>query len=225
MILRRLALLVLASLTLSPKANAQPDPRVRSVSYVADQVVPLPVAAGYQLMVSFETGEQIDTIAVGDATGWKVDANKRGDFLFVKMASGAQQTNMTVVTTVRVYQFLLVPVPDNLDSALFAVRFTYPGIARQDAVRDRVRYRFVVSGPAALRPASIVEDGERTILRWPGKIPLPATYRIDDDAGETLANGVIENGAMVIDGIPRTLVFRLGKQVARAIRKPLARDR
>ena len=119
----------------------------------------------------------------------------------------------------------MIPVTESLDSALFAVRFTYPNAVQSDVARERVRYRFVASGPKALRPASINEDGERTILRWPDKVPLPATYRIDDDAGETLANGVIENGAMVIDGIPHTLVFRLGKQVARATRKPLGRVR
>jgi type IV secretion system protein VirB9 len=222
---RRGLMLAMLALALAGPAIAQSDPRVRIIGYVADQVVSLPVAAGYQLMVSFETGEQIDTIAVGDVTGWKVDANKRGDFLFVKMAPGAQQTNMSVVTTERVYQFLLVPVPDNLDNALFAVRFSYPLSADSPVTRDRVRYRFSLSGPSALRPSSIVEDGERVTMRWPDKMPLPAVYRIDDTGGETLANGIVENGAMIIDGIPQVLLFRLGNQSARAVRRPSERAR
>jgi type IV secretion system protein VirB9 len=213
-------LLVLTGLQ-SGMAAAQGDPRVRIVPYVGDQVVPLPVAAGYQLMVSFEAGEQIDTIAIGDAAGWKVDANKRGDFMFIKIAAGAQQTNVSVITNKRVYQFLLVPQPVDVDAALFALRFTYSDQTKMGASRAETRYRFTLSGSSVLRPASITEDGERTFLRWPDNVPLPAMYRIDDNGGQVLANSVVEGGAVVIDGIPRALVFRLGNQSARAMRKPV----
>lgn len=212
------ALLLIASVA-SAQGHPAPDPRLRTLPYSPDQVVNLPVATGYQLMVGFAADEQVDTIAIGDGAGWRVDANKRGDFLFVKLTGQAQSTNMTVVTNARVYQFLLVPIATNLDEALFAVRFTYADQGGPAIARRRVRYRFDLSGPVALRPSSIVEDGERTYLRWPDKAPLPAMYRVDDEGIETLANSTIESGAVVIDGVPARLIFRLDRAIATATRK------
>ncbi len=213
------AALALFATSAAAQMPAASDPRLRTVPYTPDRVVPLPVAAGYQLMVGFAPDEQVDTIAIGDAAGWKVDANKRGDFLFVKLASGAQATNMTVVTNARVYHFMLVPVLDNLDNAAFAVRFIYSGDDGAAVARRRVRYRFDLSGPVPLRPATIVEDGERTILRWPDKAALPAMYRVDDEGIETLANSSIEGANVVIDGVPAKLIFRLDRRTATAVRK------
>jgi len=206
--------------------NATPGPgdrRLQTIVYSPEQVVQLPVADGFQLMVSFAAGERIETIAVGDASGWQVNANKRGDYFFVKSSGMARQTNLTVVTDARAYHFILNPVQNDIGSAAFAVRFVYPDLATSaTAPTAQVRYRYVQQGARALRPSKIVEDGVRTILTWPKNVPFPATYRVDDDGGETLANSVIENGNVVLDGVPQKLIFRLDQLTATAIRKPLA---
>jgi type IV secretion system protein VirB9 len=210
---------VLAQLNSTPGPG---DRRLQTIVYSPEQVVQLPVAEGYQLMVSFAAGERIETIAVGDSSGWQVNANKRGDYFFVKSSGTARQTNLTVVTDARAYHFILNPVLNDIGSAAFAVRFVYPDlVASASAASAQVRYRYVVQGAKALRPSKIVEDGVRTVISWPKNVPFPATYRIDDDGGETLANSVIENGNVVLDGVPQKLIFRLDQQTATAVRKPL----
>ncbi len=205
--------------------NATPGPgdrRLQTIVYSPEQVVQLPVANGYQLMVSFASEERIETIAVGDASGWQVTANKRGDYLFIKSSGAARQTNLTVVTDARAYHFILLPLIEDVGNAAFAVRFVYPDLATSaSAASAQVRYRYVLQGARALRPSKIVEDGVRTTLTWPKNVPFPATYRVDDDGGETLANSIVEGGNVVLDGVPLKLIFRLDQLTATAVRRPI----
>jgi type IV secretion system protein VirB9 len=94
----RFAPLLLLLLAHGAQAQIRPspgggDPRLQTVPYDANQVVQLPVATGYQLMVAFDAGEHIETMAVGDSAGWQVSANKRGDFMFVKSWRTAPQSD------------------------------------------------------------------------------------------------------------------------------------
>jgi type IV secretion system protein VirB9 len=221
---RRLAFALLAALVAAPaSAQVQPqaaagDPRDQVVAYDPNQIVQLQGAPGYQLTVEFAPDELIENVAVGDASAWQVTPNRRGDHLFVKPIQYGVSTNMTVITTVRVYLFELV---SGGGSAAFRVRFSYPGeltetAAAEETPQEEGRYR--LSGTRSLRPSRISDDGIHTYVEWPQDRDIPAVYAIDARGRESLVNGAMREGIFVIDSVARQLVFRIDDHVARATR-------
>jgi type IV secretion system protein VirB9 len=206
-------------------ALAQPaagQSRVETVEWHPDQVVPLQVAAGYQLMVEFAADEHIQSVAVGDSGAWQVTPNRTGDRVFVKPLQGGLSTNLTVVTSARTYTFELSPLSGPSTDMPYVVRFSYPAA---DATAEaepagNVAGRYRLSGAHALRPSRISDDGVHTYIEWPREAALPAVYSIDERGQESLVNGMMRDDLFVIDAVVRRLVFRIDRDVARAERVP-----
>ncbi|MDP5278250.1 TrbG/VirB9 family P-type conjugative transfer protein [Sphingomonas sp. DG1-23] len=195
--------------------------RVRNVDYVADQVVRIEAAAGYQLMLELAPDESIENVAVGDSGAWQVTANKRGNRLFIKPIQAGITTNMVVITDVRLYSFELVPLPGPQPDTAYSVRFRYPapgssGAPSKDAEPTAGRYK--MGGDASLRPSGMHDDGVHTYIEWPEDRALPAIYAVDANGKEMLVNGMMRDGRMVIDSIQERLVFRVDKHRATAVR-------
>lgn len=223
----RLIVLLLALLTpmaagaqVTPKPGAG-DPRVQTVEYNAEQVVLLQVAPGYQMSVEFAPDERIENVALGDSGAWQATPNKRGDRLFLKPVQSGISTNMVVVTDARTYAFELRPLFGATDMA-YTVRFTYPGTPEAEgidaAAAGTPRGRYRLTGDASIRPSGIDDDGNKTYIEWAPSATLPAVYSVDVKGNESLVNGNMRDGIFVIDTVTPRLVFRLDKQVARAVR-------
>jgi type IV secretion system protein VirB9 len=191
------------------------DPRLQTVVYDPDQVVQLTLEPGYQLLVSFEPGEAIETIAVGDSGGWSVAANKRGDSLFIKALRGGGASNLTVVSDARTYNFELVAGGGG--EVAYSVRFVYPTNAEPVSVGETrtLALAYRLSGAKALRPKNIAIESDRILLDFAEGAPLPAMYRREADGAETLINGEMREGRFVVEGVPEQIVFRLDR--ARAV--------
>jgi len=224
----RLLLLVTLSLWAAPlAAQVQPragsgDPRIQTVDYDREQVVQLQAAPGYQLTVELGPDEQIENVAVGDSAAWQVTPNRRGDHLFVKPIQAGVSTNMTVVTSVRVYLFELVPLFGPSAEMAYTVRFRHPTEAGAQAVETETAQaeegRYRLSGARSLRPSRISDDGRHTYIEWPRDRSIPAVYAVDARGQESLVNGMMRDDLFVIDGVARRLVFRIDRHVARAAR-------
>ncbi|HET7316384.1 MAG TPA: TrbG/VirB9 family P-type conjugative transfer protein [Sphingomicrobium sp.] len=203
----------------------QGNPHLQTVSYDPDQIVVLEAAAGYQLTVALSPDEQIQNVAIGDGSAWQVNVNHAGDHLFIK-ANAPVPTNMTVITSVRVYNFDLDPVPSPMPDTPYNVQFTYPELAARASGAEyvdvsplrRARSRYKVSGDRMLRPDSVSNDGEHTYISWSRDKPIPAVYAIGATGEEMLANGGMRDDTYVVDGVPARLVFRIDEHEARAVR-------
>lgn len=220
-----LALIALfASLPASAQVMPRPgagDPRVQAVEYSADQVVLLQALPGYQIAIEFAPDEKIENVAVGDSGAWQATPNKRGDRLFIKPVQAGISTNMVVVTDARTYAFELRPHYGSSSDMAFTVRFTYPGTpdaSMTETAGNASRGRYRLTGDMAIRPSGIDDDGSRTYIEWPESATLPAVYSVDAKGNESLVNGNMRDGIFVIDSVVPRLVFRLDKQVARAVR-------
>lgn len=202
-----------------PQAPAGGDPRVQSVEYRADQVVSLDVAPGYQLMLEFAPDERIESVAVGDSAAWQVTPNRGGDRVFVKPLQSLP-SNLTVVTSARLYTFELNPLFGPSPEMAYVVRFTYPAVAAEtaDAGPATLAGRYRLSGARALRPSRISDDGNHTYIEWPRDRALPAVYALDERGQEELVNGMMRDDLYVIDAVVPRLVFRIDSDVARAER-------
>lgn len=142
-----LALAVLLTATaaqaeISPDRGAF-DARVRVVDYNAQNVVRLTTFYGVSTHVQFADGEVIEDIASGDDTAWKI-VPRSGNHLFIKPQATDADTNMTVVTNKRTYQFaLIVRSANRMDekawrdpNLIFSLSFRYPDDIRAQQLAD-----------------------------------------------------------------------------------------
>ncbi|MEY3201044.1 MAG: hypothetical protein RIR70_594 [Pseudomonadota bacterium] len=141
------------------------DPRVRIVDYNPLNVVRLATFYGVSTHVQFADGEVIRDVAVGDDQAWKIVP--RGNHLFIKPQARKADTNVTVITDKRTYQFALVvhqralsdPTAWADPNLIFSLKFNYPDeeSAKQAATANRaaVKSRLDAVGmrPAETRPA------------------------------------------------------------------------
>lgn len=203
-----------------PPLAAPANPRLQSIEYGPDQVFTVRAAPGYQITVELAPDERIENVAVGDSGAWQVTANRRGDRLFVKALRSDVSTNMTVVTDARLYSFELVPLPGPQSDMAYALRFRYPSpvAAAADTAGGVEQGRYKMRGAKALIPSGMHDDGVHTYIEWPVGRTLPAIYAVNDQGKETLVNGMMRDGRMVIDSIQAKLVFRIDNHSATAQR-------
>jgi len=223
---RRLVLLALALAASAPAAaqiRPQPgagDPRIQVIDYDPNQVIQIQAAPGYQVTLEFGSDEQIQNVAVGDSGAWQVSANRAGGHIFLKPLQPIP-TNMTVVTSQRVYAFELVPMSGPSPEMAYWVRFRYPGAAtaQQSASAELiVEGRYRLSGEASLRPSRISDDGQHTYIEFPRDAAIPAIYAVDERGSESLVNGMMRDDLYVIDAVVQRIVFRIDQHVAHATR-------
>jgi type IV secretion system protein VirB9 len=208
------------------------NPHLQTVAYDPQHIVELDVAPGYGLTVALSPDEHVQNVAVGNSAAWQVNVNHAGDHLFIK-ANAPVATNMTVITSVRVYNFDLYPVAQPLTDTPYTVRFTYPEIVEPTADPPyvdvsplrRAQSRYRISGDRMLRPDSVSCDGEHTFISWSREKSIPAVYAISPTGEEVLVNGGMRDDVYVVDGVPGELVFRIDNRTAEAVRLPPKKTR
>jgi type IV secretion system protein VirB9 len=215
--------LALAASPAAAQVKPQPGPgdaRLQTIDYRDDQVVLLEVAPGYQMTVELAPEEQIENVAVGDSAAWQLTANRRGDRLFIKPLQPGSTTNMTVITNQRIYAMQLATLYGPTPDMAFTVRFNYP--SNQDQLNagadGNIVGRYRVSGPRAIRPATIGDDGYRTYIQWAENQAIPAVFAEDSTGKEILVTGYMRDGAFVLDTVMPKLIFRIDRLTAQASR-------
>ena len=199
------------------------DPRIHVVEYDPAEVVELRSALGYQLSIEFDPAEKIENVAIGDSLGWQVTPNRRANLLFLKPMSRRPDTNMTVITNLRRYNFQLSVRPKTQARATpFSVRFLYeaPMMAVIEApppppppVERNVAYSY--QGSAKTLPVKVFDDGQDTYFAFRREEDLPAIFAVDPDGGEAVVNTRERDGYVVVDRVTRGFVLRRGSEVTR----------
>lgn len=211
------------------------DPRVRIVAYDAEQVIRLHGYVGYQIHFQFADGETFVNLAAGDNKA--LDVGYEANHLVLKPLAEKVATNITVITSRRVYQFdysASAERPDpNREDVIYSLRFIYPqeearkaaetleqqrtNLKLASAAEDPHRARnsdYWGCGASAIRPQSAYDDGVQTRLRFPAHAEFPTMYVKNDDESESLVNFTVENDEVVIHRVARNFVLRRGQLVA-----------
>lgn len=108
------------------------DSRVRIIDYNRMDVVKLSTFYGVSTHIQFADDEVIKDVAVGDDQAWNIVP--RGNHLFIKPKAKKADTNVTVVTDKRVYNFVIVVAPRSTKDStawtdpnlVYGVSFRYP---------------------------------------------------------------------------------------------------
>ncbi len=203
-----------------PSPSAQ-SPRIQEVTWQQGQSYSLTVLPESHLTVLLEPGEVIRRAVINDGQSWDVAVSADQDSLTVKPNASALPTQLLVETEVREYRFDLEIAQSLL--AAYLVRFvpeqtfeaSNPAIAPPI---DRPTYSYRLRGDKSVRPASITDNGDKTIIEYAEGQSLPAVFAIGLTGDEEVVDGYMRDGRFVIDRVHQELVFRIDKKKARARR-------
>ena len=217
-----LALSAAPALAVEPHPGAG-DPRIFEVMYDPSDVVELHGVLGYQLSLEFDPSEHIENVAIGDALGWQVTPNRKANLLFLKPQAKRPDTNMTVVTNLRRYNFQLSVRERAPAKAIpYSVRFLYPveAVASVEPPPpptppvDR-NHAYSYQGSAKALPTQLFDDGQATYFAFSSQEDLPAIFAVDPDGGEAVVNSHMLLGYIVVDRIAPGFVLRRGSEVTK----------
>jgi len=210
-----------------------PDPRIRAAGYDAGQVYSLHGVVGYQIDIQFDRDESFVGLAAGDIEGLSFVA--QGSHLFLKPRAASVQTNLTVITSSRQYQFeYQADLPGSAAArrdVMYVVRFTYPprpavpaqlSLDHQFTAGAAARSRnldYWACGSDDLRPRAAWDDGVQTHLDFGPRAEMPAIFVRNDDGSESLLNFSVEGEEVVIHRIAHRLVLRRGALTACILNK------
>jgi len=237
--MRLLALLIVALLHASQTlAETIPtrgvaDARIRTAAYDANEVYRIQGYVGYEIDLQFEQGESFVGIGAGDIDA--LSFVSQDNHLFIKPKAARINTNLTVLTTRRPYQFAYTASPLRTDATdpeiIFAVHFSYSR-SNEDIIADGVNRLFQQSGSERTRnvdywycgsptiqPAAASDDGVHTRLRFAAKAEQPAIFVQNDDGSESLLNFSMEAGDVVIHRVVRQLIVRRGRLAGKIFNK------
>lgn len=204
------------------------DSRIRVMVYNPDDVFKFTGYYGYQSSIEFAEGETIDTISMGDSTGWQLVPSGRR--LFLKPIDPEATTNMTIISNKRMYQFELhaEEAEDISDPKLvFSVRFLYPDDNGTSGIRqfagnsgpdlsqpEKYNFNYTISGSETIAPLKIFDDGEFTYFKFKTKnAEIPAFFLVDSDGKEALVNYHIAGEYIVIERVSGQYTLRNGTDV------------
>ncbi len=230
----KLFALALASLMITSTAAAQNaplipsdvSPNIRYVDYNPDAVVRLTGYTGYQMILEFEGGEKIETVGIGDSSGWQVTPNGAATVMFLKPVGLPRTTNMSIVTNLRRYNLELVAHSGAKVSSrqiIYAVRFRYPqkvAEAVQAAAAPLIttppeewNRAYSYDGAKGNVPEQVFDDGKATYFRFATGTSTPAIFSITPDAGESIVNFAVRGPYIVVEQLAPQFVLRQGKDV------------
>lgn len=176
-----LAPLLLLPATVSAEITPSPgtlDPRVRLVTYSPTNVVKVTAFYGVSTHIQFSSTESIKDVAIGDELAW--DVSPRGNNLYLKPRAEQADTNLTIVTNKRTYQFILavqrLPRKDKSAWAnpnlVFSLSFRYAD--EEQAHKD---YRQKLEAQQAM-----LKDVENKLSNAKEKLPHNLDYWVAGDA-------------------------------------------
>lgn len=222
------------ALVAGPAVAAKPaDVRIRTVDYVADGVISVPVSTGVVTRIVLERGERIIAAATGvsskcdnDLYQWCVVADADANEIWVKPKAGARRNNLELKTDRRNYSFDLsvgaqttYRVEIRYAPASGAPAPTEASIvaARLDAATPapkNLNYTLESNQRGAdITPKAVFDDGIFTYFKFPGNSELPTIFVVGADGKEQRTNYNMQGDFMVVQRLGRKFVLRLGKSV------------
>lgn len=185
----------------------------------------------YQGFVEFEAGEMISTITMGNPSLWLFE--HLGNRLFLKpVGDGASETNMTIITNKRIYQFeLTAREATGIDdpNLIFVVKFSYPDeedrnimtferapISDAPDMRDLSIYNFnyQYTGETTIAPIKVFDNGEFTYFEFKKKnAEIPAIFAVDSQGYESLVNFRAADNYIVVERVSPQFSLRNGNDI------------
>ena len=228
----------------SPRAGAA-DARVKTLTYSENDVYRLRGHYGFTTAIEFSPKEWVETVTIGDSEAWQIQpAESRGNILNLKPLLQNAETNMTVLTSKRIYTFELgasEAVSANSRDLTFRVKFRYPDeedLELADIGKNNGKpfdpfansypgswnFDYSYSGSKSLRPKRVFDDGTFTYFEFNKSDVTPAIFSVDEDGNESLVNFNIEGAYMIANTTGRQFTLRNGDAATCIFKEAFPKD-
>jgi type IV secretion system protein VirB9 len=204
----------------TPRAGPS-DPRIKVIDYDPWAVVKVTGVFRTATQILLGQDEAILHVALGDATGWDVAAEK--NILFVKPKAPRGPTNLIVTTSrpgggTRHYTFELSTRAGSAAAVLTAEaaaleRKVLELRLDRAVVEGRRNLNYAIQGSSALQPSEVSDNGRFTVLRFPGNQPVPTLYQVESSGTESLVPFDVRGEFVVVHAVVRELRLRRGREV------------
>lgn len=206
-----------------------PDtPRIQTAEWRPGEPLVLTALPQTALTVMLEPGETIQRATLGGSAAWQVAVSAEADSFQVTSLPGAVPASLSVETNRRAYSFLL-ETGDGLQAAyLVRLQFGAGSAAAQKQSGQSppdltgLDWNYRLRGDQSVRPASIRDNGAKTVIEYAPGQALPAVFAIGPTGDEEVVDGYMRDGLFVIDRVHEELVFRIDKAKATARRSSRA---
>lgn len=225
----------------SDAANIMPTPlnkdgRIKLVHYKPNSVIKFVGHYLYNSIIEFAPDEKIETILMGVSSGWQL--HPEGNRIFLKPINDNAETNMTVITNMRMYFFEMHAEEANgVDdpNIAFVTKFVYAQLVtdfpsgtsnmasmhqRSDAPPDLTKpslynFRYQISGIAmSIEPVLVFDDGYFTYFKFKEMNgAIPAIFAVNDKLEEAMVNYRINHGYVIVERVANRFTLRNGKDV------------
>lgn len=217
------------------------DDRVREAVYRERQVYEIPGSFRTVTEIVFSRGEVVEHVALGDSISWEVAP--AANSLFIKPRENAARTNLTVITRSqlgpRTYRFALGSTRSS--RGFFTVIFRYPEqeaaerqareamaqLAALEVLEGRAinsaldigvlegtrNTDYSLRGSVAIQPSEVSDNGQFTVMRFPGQRELPAVFVVNPDGSEAIASFDVRDDYVVVHGVYPMIRLRRGEEV------------
>lgn len=219
------------------------DPRVKEFVYGPGQVYRIVGVFRTATQVIFSPEEEIAHIALGDTVAWEVVAEGNILFVKPREKHKATNLIVTTKGggETRNYLFELGAregsITRNAPDTYFQVRFRYPQQDAQRAINNldaqavalekvmvdlqlsravvegRRNWSYSAQGSGALQPTEISDNGQFTLLRFPGNRELPTIFTVTPDGTESLIPFDVRKDFIVVHAVARTFRLRRGRDL------------
>ena len=198
-------------------------PRIQTATWDEGETIVLTALPDTTLTVMLEPGEIIRRATVTGDSAWKVTVSAETDSFQVTGGAGAAPTRLKIETDYRTYNFQLEA--DVSLQAAYLVRITFgdgprqtsPATVEPEPIQD-LDWTYRLRGDRSVRPASIRDNGEKTVIEYAPGQRLPAVFAIGPTGDEEVVDGYMRGDLFVIDRVHQRLVFRIDKEKATARR-------
>lgn len=212
------------------------DNRIRTIDYVADHVITVPVSTGVVTRVVLDRGEKIIAAATGvpskcdsDDHQWCVVADADANEIWIKPKFGAKHNNLELKTDRHDYSFdLVVGTVTTYRVALRYPEIVTAKVGQGPSEQQRVAERLDQAAPIArnanytvesnlrgadITPKAVFDDGLFTYFKFPGNSEVPTIFVIGSDGKEARTNFNMTGDFVVVQRLGKKFVLRLGKSV------------
>lgn len=213
----------------APRPGAA-DARIKSYIYYENEVYYLKGHYGFTMVIEFSPKEKVESISIGDSEAWQVLPGSRKNLIYIKPLEQNAETNMTVLTSKRIYTFELAAAKASSPKAgdlTFRVKFRYPDeeslelanfSSKSAGSYDPLQgtdpsgwnFDYSYSGSKSLRPKRVFDDGTFTYFEFKKPDVTPAIFSVDEKGNESLVNFNMEGSYMIVNSTKRQFTLRDG---------------
>jgi type IV secretion system protein VirB9 len=201
----------------APKPGSH-DARVTYATYQEGQVYRINTRLRNVTLVELGTGEQIQSIAIGDLESFKIDKLERANLFIIKPVVAGATTNLTVETQRNIY-FLQV-TEGGRGEPNYSVKFTVPGTTSAATTGSEIpaslpmTYKIMKKGRAlpGFAPVSISDDGRKTTFVISPGAPMPTIFRADAKGREYSVNSSVRGITITVSTRSERWVLRYGEE-------------